>query len=233
MYDLDVSPDGTRARRRRSARSAASRKSACSMSPRSRRRDATPVARFDFGDARCRTASCSRRTAAICTAARTSPASSNIFRYDLDDAEARRRHQRGNRFLPADSARRRRPDRVPLLRRRVRAARIDAHPLEDVSADHVPRRAAGRRASRRQDAGWSGRRRTIAVRLDAADRPASIAWPEACSANRFIRYSRATRTRARSACAFNFSDPLQFNRASVVGVVLAGRRSPAVRTRCT
>ncbi len=89
VYDLDVSPDGTlvvglvRRDRRQAERCACSRTESCS------RGDATPVAQFDFGSLGPVGLRLLARRPPPATAARTTPASSNIFRYDLATREAR------------------------------------------------------------------------------------------------------------------------------------------------
>ncbi len=207
--------------RRRSARSAASRRSASSRPPArwpaTRRRSRgsisatsvpnefvfSPDGRYLYGS--------SYYTGA-----------SNIFRYDLAGEEARRGHQRRDRLLPADSARRRRADRLPLLGRGLRA---DAHrgaAARGRQPDHLPRRAARRGASDRQemdgriaggDAVRRSRRQSREYRL----------CRRACASNRSIRCVQGYKTTARRrATGVNFSDPLQLNRASRHGVVLAG-----------
>ena len=100
VYDLDVSPDGTHAVGvgRRSERPAErARVSIASL----RSGDTTPVAEFDFGGRRSRTASSSRRTAGFCTAARTSPAS----RTSSGTSWRRRSSRRSRTPRPASSGR--------------------------------------------------------------------------------------------------------------------------------
>ena len=103
---------------------------------------------------------------------------------------------------------------------------IDPKPLEDVSADHVPRRAAGRGEAGAEDvdARLAGQG---PLRHDATSAPGSTTSPAGCAASRSTRSSRATRTRRRSACAFNLSDPLLLNRLRHHR--RRGRRSPICR----
>ena len=148
------------------------------------------------------------------------------------DEEARGGDERRDRLLPADSARRRRADRVPLHRRRASCRRASPRtPIQDVQSDHVPRRADDREASGAARPGRVGvtGRRAATTRCRRPRAPTGSAATSAAS--RSIRSSRATRTRPPSACAYNFSDPLSFNRANVSGVVLAGRRPARQRAR--
>ena len=73
---------------------------------------------------------------------------SNIFRYDLATKKLDAVTNAETGFFRPIPLGGRRADRVPLLGRRLRARAIEPRPLEDVSADHVPRRAPGRRTSR-------------------------------------------------------------------------------------
>ena len=96
---------------------------------------------------RCPMASSSRPTAAISTAARTTPASRTSFATTSQDEEARCGHQHRDRLLPADAARRRLAARVPLYRRGIRARAHRAAAAGGRQRHHVPRRTARRGAS--------------------------------------------------------------------------------------
>ena len=108
-------------------------------------------------------------------------------------------------------------------------ARIEARPLEDVSADHVSRRAPRRRASGREELdGRLAGRRSRSTRCRS--RRAHTGSQAACDSSRSIPSCRVTRTTAGpSAMRVNFSDPLQFNRP----VVLAAVYSPAGASAAT
>ena len=150
--------------------------------------------------------------------------------------------QHRDRLLPADSARRRRADRVPLLRRRLRARAHHGDAARGRQRDHVPRRAA-RRRSIRSSRRWNvGSPATIPFEsMLAADGPRTASLREPSARVVLSDRRRATRTPPPSACALNFSDPLQLNRADVDARLLAGlgvagqraaasaRRLPALR----
>ena len=162
MYDLDVSPDGTRLAASFGEISGKQEVRVFDDRGDARRSDATPdrAVRLRHGGAE-RLRVLARRTYLYGSSYYTGV--SNIFRYDLTRDEGRRRHQRRNRVLPArcrsaDG----RADRVPLHRARASFRRASTpHPLDDVSADHVSRRAARRGASGAQD-------------VDASARPADV-----------------------------------------------------------
>ena len=106
VYDLDVSPDGRQVvasfgeiSGQQDVRVLPTR------SARAGRRDADRGVRLRHRGAE--QDSCSRPTAGICTAARTTRASSNIFRYEIATSEARGRDEHRDRLLPAGAARRR------------------------------------------------------------------------------------------------------------------------------
>ena len=198
VYDLDVSPDGTQlvgvVRRDHGASSTC----ACCRSTALQRGDATPVAEFDFGTAVPNNFVFSPDGRYLYGSSYYTGVS-NIFRYEIATQEARGGDQHRDRLLPAHSARRRRADRVPLHRRGLRAGAHRRRAARGRQRHHVPRRAAGRGASRSQ----AVERRLAgedSVRHDADSGRACITWPAACAASRSIRSCRATRTRRRSAC---------------------------------
>ena len=190
-----------------------------------RRRDAGR--RVRLRRRRARTTSSSRPTAAISTAARTTPA-----RPTSSATRSRRRQveavtQRGDRVLPADSARRRRADRVPLYRPGLRAG---AHHRDGRSTTSARSRSSG-----------SGRSRNIrCCKTWSVGSPAAIPFDDAAedapSAYRLggglelesIYPDRPglQETRRRSGCACSSRTRSRFNRASV-----AVSYSPAGRSR--
>ena len=96
---------------------------------------------------------------------------------------------------------------------RIRAgARSTRSPIDDISPITFLGERLAEEHPDRQDSGTSGRPPPIP--FDTMPKPrARTGSPAGCSPNPSIRSCRATRTRLASGSAFNFSDPLQLNRA--------------------
>ena len=187
--------------RPRSARSTATRACACSTSAGLLKGDMTPVAEFDFGSRRCRTTSCSRRTAGTCTAARTSPAcrTSSATRLATRKLDAVTNAETGFfRPIPLGG------DELIVFRYTGQGfvpTRIDGEAARGRRAHHVPRHD---RSSRSHPVlkDWNiGHRAAGPVRhADEAQRQLRPRRRPRCS-NRCTRSCRATRTRRPSASA--------------------------------
>ena len=146
---------------------------------------------------------------------------SNIFRYDLASEEARGGHQRRDRLLPADSARRRRADRLPLHRARA-SCRRGSRPRRSRTSARSRSSASGWSRSTRCVKTWSvGSPATDPVRRRCRRRPATYRLAGGLRRESLYPIVQGYKDTAPSACALNFSDPLQLNRAEPHRGVLA------------
>ena len=192
------------------------------------RHDVTPVARSISGS-RCRTTSCSRRTARTLYGSSYYTGVSNIFRYELETGklEAVTNTETGFfRPIPLGG------DELIVFRYTGTGfvpARITARPIEDVSP--ITFLASGSsRSIRSSKPGTSGRRRRSRT-TRWPRRPASTGSAAGCGANRSTRSCRATRTPPAIGVRLNFSDPLSLNVLSLTGVLLARRLAAGERAR--
>ena len=178
MYDLDVSPDGSRVSASFGEISGTAERCGFSTPRRSPGPHATPVATFDFGTAVPNGFTFTPDGRALYGSSYFTGVS-NIFRYDLERKKLDAVTQHRDRVFSAGAAGRRRPDRVPLLGRRFRAGARSSRARSRTSG-RSPFSANGWQTSTRSLKSWMlGSPGGGAVRLDAATDAGSTGWPAA------------------------------------------------------
>ena len=229
MYDLDVSPDGARlvaSFGEISGQQEVRVFDVAALDTEGRRRR---WRQFDFG-LPCRTDSCSRADGRSLYGSSYFTGVSNIFRYDLDRRKLDAVTNTETGFFRPVPLAGEEPDRLPLFGRRIRAGAHQATAARRHRPHHVPRRARCRRSIRSSRTGCSALRLTIPSRHPADSAPASTGLPAGCAVIRSIRWSQGYKDTGAVGMRFNFSDPLQLNRASVDGCrILRPANSPHPR----
>ena len=230
MYDLDVSPDGTRVSASFGEISGKQDVRVFDVAA-LRDGDTTPVARFDFGTAVPNGFVFSPDGRYLYGSSYYTGVS-NIFRYDLDGEEARGRQQHRDRLLPAGAARRRPAARVPLHRARASCPPGSIRqPLEDVSADHVPRRTADQRAPGPEelDARLAGQ---DPVRHDGEDHRRCIGLGGGLRRESIYPDRPGLQGHAAVGVRAQLSDPLQLNRLAHHRRLVAGHVAADAASGC-